>query len=238
MKMGKPESEKINRIESALKERYGSREWRQHRPPVDELVLTILSQHTSDLNSERAFASLIARFSTWESILAASLSDIAAAIRSGGLAEQKAPRIQAVLRSILHERGAFDLEFLASVPVPNAREWLTNLPGVGPKTASCVLLFSFGRPAFPVDTHVHRVAQRLGLVEPSTTPEKTQLILESLLGEDRDRIYALHMNFIAHGRAVCVARRPRCGECPVTRCCDYYNQLAADTQQSASSLER
>jgi endonuclease III len=226
---------RIDEIALLLKDRYGPRPWKQHRPPIDELVLTILSQHTSDLNSERAFAQLTDRFPTWEAIIAAPTNEVADAIRSGGLAEQKAPRIQAVLRTILELTDGWDLDFLADLPVGEGRKWLTNLPGVGPKTASCVLLFSLGLPAMPVDTHVHRVAGRLGLVQPKETAEGTQLILEKKVGADRDRIYALHMSLIAHGRAVCIARRPRCGDCPLTRCCDYYLELSADPSNPAPS---
>jgi endonuclease III len=226
---------RIEEIASLLEKRYGPRPWKRHRPPIEELVLTILSQHTSDLNSERAFAQLADRFPTWEAIIAAPTNEVADAIRSGGLAEQKAPRIQAVLRTIFELSDGWNLDFLAGLPVAEGRKRLTSLPGVGPKTASCVLLFSLGLPAMPVDTHVHRVARRLGLIGPKETAEGTQHILEKKVGADRDRIYALHMSLIAHGRAVCIARRPRCGDCPLTRCCDYYLELSADSSNPAPS---
>lgn len=229
------EERQLEFVATELERRYGARLWRRHRPPIDELILTILSQHTSDLNSERAFADLVSRFPTWDAVLAAPTPQIAEAIRSGGLAAQKAPRIQAVLRSILDERGAFDIDFLANMPASDGRRWLEALPGVGPKTASCVLLFSFGLPAMPVDTHVHRVVRRLGLLSAGLTAEQTQDLLEARVGENRDRIYALHMNLIAHGRTVCVARRPKCGDCPLTRCCDYYIELSADAPASPPS---
>jgi endonuclease-3 len=236
--MNDSSEDQLDFIENALYCRFGARVWHQHRPPIDELVLTILSQHTSDLNSERAFGDLTARFPNWESVLAAPTKVVEEAIRSGGLAAQKAPRIQAVLGSILVERGDFDLGFLRAMPVVECRGWLEMLPGVGPKTASCVLLFSFGLPAMPVDTHVGRVAVRLGLVNKSATAEQIQDQLEASLGANRDRIYALHMNLIAHGRTVCVARRPRCGECPLARCCDYFINQSANAPASAPSSKR
>lgn len=226
---------RIEEITTLLEKRYGPRPWKRHRPPIDELVLTILSQHTSDLNSERAFALMTDRYSTWDAIIAAPTIEVADAIRSGGLAKQKAPRIQAVLRTILELTDGWNLDFLANLPVGEGRKWLTNLAGVGPKTASCVLLFSLGLPAMPVDTHVHRVAGRLGLIGPKETAEGAQHILEKKVGANRDRIYALHMSLIAHGRAVCIARRPRCGDCPLTRCCDYYLELPANSSNPAPS---
>lgn len=209
----------------SLEERYGRKPWRRHRPPIEELVQTILSQHTSDINSERAFTDLRERFPTWETVIAAPSTEVARSIRSGGLAGLKAPRIQAVLREVFAETNG-SLEFLEQKSVDEARNWLTALPGVGPKTASCVLLFSLGMPAIPVDTHVHRVAGRIGLIAPNVTAERAQYLLETQVGADRDRIYALHMLLIAHGRAVCIARRPRCGDCPLVRCCDYFAVLS------------
>src|SRR5215216_4124997 len=132
------EERQLEFVATELERRYGARLWRRHRPPIDELILTILSQHTSDLNSERAFAELVAHFPTWDAVLAAPTHEIAEAIRRGGLAAQKAPRIQAVLEAIVVERGAFDIDFLANIPVSDGRRWLEALPGVGPKTASCV----------------------------------------------------------------------------------------------------
>lgn len=195
-------------------------------PPVDELVMTILSQHTSDVNTERAFAALRSRFPTWDAVIAAPTADVADTIRGGGLANLKAPRIQQALVEIQHEYGSFNIEFLAERSVPDARRLLTRLHGVGPKTASCVLLFSLGMPALPVDTHVHRVARRLGLIGNDVSAESAHDRLESALGGGRDEVYAFHMNMIAHGRAVCSAQQPACGRCRLTRCCDYFRHAA------------
>ena len=200
-----------------LRRRYGQPVRFNQRPPVDELINTILSQHTSDINTERAFLSLRRRFPSWQQVLDAPTGQVAEAIRSGGLALQKAPRIQQALREIQERTGGFDLEFLADEPLNEARDWLTTLDGVGPKTASCVLLFSLRRPALPVDTHVHRVALRLGLVSPRTTAERAQALLESQIAPD-DR-YDAHLLLIKHGRETCVARNPRCHVCVLALRC-------------------
>jgi endonuclease-3 len=194
---------------------YGPRLWRRHGSPLDELIETVLSQNTSDINTERAFRSLRERFSSWEAVRTAPVEEIADAIRSGGLANVKAPRIQAILESIVRERGSLELD------------------GVGPKTAACVLLFALGKPALPVDTHVHRVALRLGLIPPGTSAEAAHELLEALLGEDHDRVYAFHVEAIAHGRQVCTARRPFCERCPLTDCCDFYNATIAPRRDDA-----
>lgn len=186
-------------------------------PPIDELVMTILSQHTSDLNTERAFASLRSAFPTWDAVIAASDSQVADAIRGGGLADLKAPRIRRALLDIRERIGSFDLAFLADLPVVEARAWLMGLNGVGPKTASCVLLFSLDRPAMPVDTHVHRVTLRLGLIPDRTTAERAHELLEAIVPDGET--YAAHMLFIRHGRETCLARRPRCAACVLVQCC-------------------
>jgi endonuclease-3 len=219
----------IEEVERRLDATYGPRRWQSSGPPLDELIATVLSQNTSDVNMERAFASLRSRLRTWEEVRLAPTAAVADAIRSGGLAEIKAPRIQRILDAIHAERGRLDLDHLQEMPLPEARRWLLALDGVGPKTAACVLLFSLGRPALPVDTHVHRVALRLGLIPPKASAESAHDLLQDLLGDDRDRVYAFHVEAIAHGRQVCTARRPRCERCPLTDCCDYFptQRLAA-----------
>ena len=216
-------AEKIPPIYQALLAVYGQPTWRPHHPPLDELVLTILSQHTSDLNSGRAFTQLRAALPTWEAVRDAPVAAIAAAIQSGGLAQQKAPRIKGILQRIWDERGSFDLDFLRTVPLAEAKAWLAALPGVGPKTAACVLLFACGRPAMPVDTHVHRVSRRLGLVPDRATAEQTHALLEALVPPEW--YYAFHLNVIKHGREVCKAPRPRCELCVLRPWCNYYHGL-------------
>lgn len=216
-----PRAAKTRAVAELLEEAYGPRPWRRHLPPVDELVATMLSQHTSDTNTERAFASLKARFPQWEDVIAAPTSAVAESIRSGGLANQKAPRIQQVLRSIIAQYSAFSIDDLAQLTVREARAALTAHHGIGPKTASCVMLFSLGMPAMPVDTHVHRLSLRLGLIEPNSSVEAAHETLEAQIGPDRNAIYALHLHLIQHGRAICTARRPDCDRCPLIGLCDY-----------------
>lgn len=186
--------------------------------PVAELVLTILSQNTADRNSGRAFAQLLTEFASWREIAEADVETIVETIRLGGLAQQKAPRIQAALRGVaMRTGGHFNLDFLVPMAVNEAREWLRSLPGVGPKTAACVLLFALGKPAMPVDTHVERVAKRLGLVPPTTNAEKAHTLLEGHV--QPEDYYRFHMLLIKHGRRLCAARNPRCGDCPLARDC-------------------
>ena len=206
-------------VHRRLLEAYGEPTWRPTYQPMDELVLTFLSQSTSDLNSGRAFATLKARYPTWQAVLDAPVGELAETIRSGGLSQQKAPRIQAALRRILDERGEFNLDFLADLPVDEAARWLTSFDGIGHKTASIVLLFCFNKAAFPVDTHVGRVTRRLGLAGPKDSEEKIKAIWEGVAPPEW--FYALHLNLIRHGREVCHAQRPECGACRLEEICRY-----------------
>jgi endonuclease-3 len=210
---------KLDGIRLALRGYYGEPALKERRDPLSELVMTILSQNTNDTNSGRAYASLRQRFPSWQAVLAADGQDLAEAIRVGGLANVKAPRIQQILRRVRDERGALSLDFLDAMTVAEAREYLLTLPGVGPKTAACVLLFSLHKPALPVDTHVHRVSQRLGLTPLKTSAEKAHELLEALV--PADLYYPFHLLLIEHGRSLCHARRPACGRCPVSTYCDY-----------------
>lgn len=209
-------------VHGALIQEYSQREWNPRLDPLSELVFTILSQNTSDVNRNRAWKRLKAGFPTWEEVLTADVEGIADAIRPGGLAEIKAPRIKEALWTIERERGALNLDFLKDMGVDEARDWLTSLKGVGPKTAAIVLLFSLGMPAFPVDTHVHRVSQRLGLIGPRASRGKAHVILEELLPPEI--YYTFHLNMIAHGRQVCKAQKPRCEICILSKHCDYFNR--------------
>ena len=203
---------------------YGQPNWRPYYSPMDELVLTFLSQNTSDLNSGRAFAALKARYPGWQAVLDAPVGELAETIRSGGLAYQKAPRIQKALRRILDERGEFDLDFLSEMPVEDAMRWLTSFDGIGHKTASIVMLFCFNKAAFPVDTHVGRVTRRLGLAGPKDNEEKIKGLWERLTPPEW--YYALHLNLIRHGREVCHAGRPECGKCVLIDLCRYPDKTA------------
>jgi endonuclease-3 len=211
---------KIEAVHRRLLETYGEPLWRDPLPPLDELVSTILSQNTNDVNRDRAFERLRGRFPTWEQVRDAPVREVIAAIRPAGLANQKGPRIQKALRRITDERGALTLDFLADLPLQEARDWLVSLNGVGPKTAAIVLLFSLGRPAFPVDTHVHRVSRRLGLIGERVSAPKAHPLLEALVPPAW--YYALHLNLIRHGRQVCHARKPQCGACALSDLCDFW----------------
>jgi endonuclease-3 len=177
----------------------------------------VLSQHTSDRNAERAFESLRAAFPTWDAVVRSRPERVADAIRSGGLANTKAPRIQAILREVHEREGRYDLSSLATMPDTQASEYLATLPGVGPKTAAVVLAFALGRDAFPVDTHVHRVSARLGWIPPKTSAEKAHVLLARLVPAEL-RV-PMHVGLIRLGREICKAGRPRCEACPVFELC-------------------
>jgi endonuclease III len=215
---------RIARILAILDATYGPKVWSPDGDPLGGLIGTILSQATSDINSGRAYAALRATFPTWEAVLAAPEEAVADAIRSGGLANLKARRIQETLGAILAARGALDLDFLTDLPLAEARTWLTGLPGVGPKTAACVLLFNLGRPALPVDTHVHRVSRRLGLIGARVGAGAAHDALQAQVAPAR--VYDFHVNLIWHGRRICHAQRPRCEVCPLAGVCAYYRAMS------------
>jgi endonuclease-3 len=204
-----------------LEEQYGIPH-AEEREPVDLLVMTILSQNTSDTNSLRAFALLKSRFCGYEEVLSAPEEAVADSIRTGGLADMKARRIKETLARIKQDAGSISLGFLDGMKKEEAMAYLLSLPGVGPKTASVVLLFAFAMPFLPVDTHVYRLSRRLGLVGEDVRPEKAQAILEGIV--PADKYLSLHLNLIRHGRLVCRARAPRHEQCGLKSCCDYFLQ--------------
>lgn len=215
-------SRRRQRVEAAdalrlLGEEYGPVEWVRRYDPISELVYTILSQHTSDVNSERAFKSLMRTFGSVEEVADAPVAAIEESIRMGGLAKSKAPRIKAVLKQIADELRSFDLSFLAEMPLEESKAWLKRLPGIGPKTAAIILSFSLGLPAMPVDTHIFRVSKRLGLIGPKVNAEKAHDILEPMVAPSD--VFAFHVYLIRHGRQVCKARRPRCDSCVLASGC-------------------
>jgi endonuclease-3 len=209
-------------IHHRLLETYGQPEWRNPLPALDELVSTILSQNTNDINRDRAFDALRDALPTWEAVRDARSDLVIEAIRPAGLANQKGPRIQRVLQQITEERGGLDLEFLREWPAGEVFDWLTRFKGVGPKTASIVMLFSLDKPAFPVDTHVYRVTGRLGIRAEKTSAEKAHQTLAGLFPEDG--YYSAHLNLIRHGREVCHARTPDCQHCVLQDLCKFYLQ--------------
>jgi endonuclease-3 len=200
-----------------LEREYGPREWQPGSEPVEVLIGTILSQNTSDVNSKRAFDSLLATFDSWEAVASAPEEEIAQAIKFGGLSRIKAVRVKQVLNEIERQHGNISLDFLNSVAMPEAKDYLMRLPGVGPKTASCVLLFGLGKPCLPVDTHVFRVAKRLGLIDSSVSIEEAHNLLQEQVPPSK--VYQFHLHMIEHGRQVCHARQPRCGGCVLARGC-------------------
>ncbi|MFC2067587.1 endonuclease III domain-containing protein [Chloroflexota bacterium] len=217
-------STSIECILDLLKKQYGNPEWQPDNEPLPGLIQTILSQNTSDTNSRRAFRSLLTTFPSWEDVVDAEVNDIADSIRMGGLADIKAERIKRTLGEIRQKRGRLELDFLNDIPLEEARDWLKQLPGVGTKTANCVLLFSLGRPALPVDTHVFRVTKRLGLVGSKVSVENTHRLLEGLV--TTNRVYQFHVLMIEHGRKVCRAQYPRCTECTLQELCPSYELFA------------
>ncbi|MGD8602993.1 MAG: endonuclease III [Anaerolineales bacterium] len=210
-------------IHRRLLDEYGKPVWREKLPPIDELVSTILSQNTNDDNRDVAFERLKETFPTWEEVMGAQTEDVIEAIRPAGLANQKGPRIQNVLRQIEDERGNLDLTFLQDMPVGEARDWLLKFKGVGPKTAAIVLLFALDMPDFPVDTHIYRLSGRLGLRPEKMSADKAhQQLAELFPSED---YYDAHLNLIRHGRQVCHARNPECDRCCLTDLCPFYEDI-------------
>ena len=210
-----PDRRRVRAIRDRLRAAYGKPVRREHGAPIDELILTVLSQNTNDRNRDVAYTRLRARFSSWDEVRDADVAEVEEAIRPGGLAPTKAARIQEILRAI----GGDDLSELAHEPLEEARDYLVGLPGVGRKTAACVLMFTFGRPDIPVDTHVYRVGTRLGLFRPGASFEEAHD--EALRLVDAADAYEFHVSLIRHGRRTCTARSPRCLECPLLSLCPY-----------------
>jgi endonuclease III len=209
-------------VHRRLIEKYGEPSWRNQLPILDELISTILSQNTNDVNRDRAFNQLKKRFETWEQLRDGDVSEVVAAIRSAGLANQKSPRIQKILRQITAEKGSLDLDFLNAMTDEEAWMWLKQFKGVGPKTASIVLLFSLGKDAFPVDTHIQRVTGRIGLRPEKMSNEIAHRYLAELFPPETYK--AAHLNIIRLGREVCHPRKPACEVCVLQSLCDYYQK--------------
>lgn len=208
---------RIRTIVSRLTKAHGPRPWKKEDDPVEELVGTILSQNTNDVNSAAAYEELTRRFRTWEDVLAAPLKQVADAIRTGGLADQKARTIQRALGRIRQDFGRISLDALADWEPGRSMEYLTSIAGIGPKTAACVLMFALGLPVLPVDTHIHRQAIRLGLVSAKSTAVQTQEILQAACPPDL--VFPFHVLLITHGRRVCRAQRPDCSGCVLSDLC-------------------
>jgi endonuclease-3 len=221
---GVPGRERIRAVRDALRSFYGRPRNEPHRAPLDELVLTVLSQNTNDRNRDVAYARLRDRLPDWAAVAQAPDDAIEEAIRPGGISRVKAARIKSMLGPIEAERGSLDLSFLAAAPRDEALAFLERLPGVGRKTAACVMLFSFDRPELPVDTHVYRVSSRLGLVRPRASFAEAHEVLRA--ATDPEDVYELHVNLIRHGRRICTARAPACPGCPLLALCPYGKRAA------------
>jgi len=215
-------------IRTELERAHGQRIWKHWGKGVDVLVETILSQNTSDRNSAAGYRQLRRKFKSWNQVIIAPVEEVERHIRVSGLSKIKAPRIQAILRQIKEERGKIDLEFLKDWPAEEAFEYLMRFKGVGPKTAYCVLLFSFGMEVYPVDTHIHRMARRLGWIDETVSPGEAHEILNETI-RPRDR-YAMHLLMIEHGRTVCKAQRPRCAECGLVADCLFGRSVQASSR--------
>jgi endonuclease-3 len=211
---------KANQICRLLDRAYGRRKFQPHNPPLDELILTVLSQNTSGKNCIRAYESLRERFPSWEDVMQADVRDLEDSIKIGGLGEVKANRIKKILQRIFAETGSLDISWLAEKGVDQAREWLMSFEGVGYKTAACVMLFSFGLPALPVDTHVRRLSERIGLVRTGLSDARLHEELSLII--PAEQVYSFHLNMVEHGRRVCRATHPKCGECVLAGECCWY----------------
>jgi len=216
-------------VHQKLVEFYGYPDWRNPLPPLDELVSTILSQNTNDINRDRAFDALTARYSSWAEVRDADEQDVIDTIRTAGLANQKGPRIQKILTQITEQKGSLDLSSLGEMQTEDARQWLLQFKGVGPKTAAIVLQFSLGKPAFPVDTHVYRVTGRIGIRPEKMSADQAHIYLEELLPEET--YYPAHLNIIRLGREICHARKPACEQCPLNGMCDFYEEIQSNQDQ-------
>lgn len=205
---------------------YGHQPNVPRREPMHELISTILSHRTTGRNEDLAYERMIKRWGSWEAIRDAPVDDLSEAIAPSNFAEQKAPRIKQVLSQIIEERGEANLEFLRDMPLDEAMRWLTDLPGVGPKTASLVLLFCFARPVLPVDTHVHRVSQRVGLIGPKVDATAAHALLLPMFPPDPQILYNFHIDTLRHGQKICIWGTPRCSKCPLTEICNYYHSDA------------
>jgi len=211
--------QKLAQVSEKLFDYFGEPDWHEPLPAVDELVCTILSQNTNDINRDKAYQALKARYDSWEEVRDADPAELQYVIRIAGLAQQKGPNIQSALAAIGEKTANYNLEWLRELSVDEARDWLVNLKGVGPKTAAIVMVFALGMPAFPVDTHIYRVSGRIGLRPANLNVQKTHEYLEAI-GNPADFGH-LHLNLISLGRQFCQARKPKCTGCPVLELCDY-----------------
>ena len=211
-------------IAAALTDVYGELDWSRNQDGMDELISCILSQSTNDTNRDRAFARLKERFPNWEAVRFADLDDLTDAVRPAGLANQKAPRIQNALEVIFDKTGEYSIDFLNDLSMDEAKAWLISLKGIGPKTAAIVLCFAYGRPAFPVDTHIFRVSKRIGFLPEKLSADDAHPVMEAIAPPED--YYQFHIQLIQHGRDTCHARKPACERCTISDKCDFFAAAA------------
>lgn len=205
-----------------LNEQYGMQPIQGYSDPMHELIGTILSHRTTHANEVTAYRTMRERFPTWELVRDAPLTDLIEAIQTANYPEVKAPYIQNLLAHLFRETGAANIDFLNDLSTEDAMGWLTRLPGIGLKTATLLLLFTFKKPVLPVDTHVHRVTQRLGLIGPKVSAEKAHALLLSYLPSDALALFNFHKHFYWHGQRVCTWYFPKCNECVLQEMCDFF----------------
>ena len=212
---------KYTPIAEALTQVYGELDWSRNQDGMDELVSCILSQSTNDTNRDRAFARLKSHYESWEAVRISDLDELVEVIRPAGLANQKAPRIQDVLAAIYQTAGEYSIDFLDQMSINVAKDWLVSLKGIGPKTAAIVLCFAYGRPAFPVDTHIYRVSKRIGFLPEKLSANDAHPVMEAMV--PATDYYRFHIQLIQHGRDTCHARKPSCELCCISAHCDYFS---------------
>ena len=217
--------EKAQAVYKGLLQMHGEIERTPRREPMHELVSTMLSHKTNGKNEDLAYARMWEKFGSWEAIRDADTSELVEAISASNYPEVKAPNIQKALAAIISERGQANIDFLNEMPTPEALAWLDKLPGVGVKTATLTLLFCFGKTVLPVDTHLHRVSGRLGLIGPKVSADKAHRVLLELLPSDDRVLYNFHIGMLKHGQKICVWNVPRCSQCVLKDVCDYFQAV-------------
>ena len=219
---------KIEKTHQILMDFYGRLKLEPRREPLRELISTMLSHRTNHANEEKAYFNMLETFGDWDGVLQAKFEDLADSLKPAQFPGQKAANIQKVLKIIKEHpenKGKISIDFLKKMDTEEALEWLTGLPGVGLKTATLLLLFNYKKPVMPVDTHVFRVSQRIGILTATDTPEKAHTILLEMLPEDPAELYNYHIHLLWHGQKICVWRKPKCEKCPLTKICNYYQEV-------------
>ncbi|WP_224999669.1 endonuclease III [Cesiribacter sp. SM1] len=224
-------SEKLQESRQRLLSLWGPQQAHSKREPLQELIMTILSHRTDYVSEKKAYERMWERFGSWEGIRDAPLEELIEMIKPASYPEVKAPYIKQTLAQIIAERGAPSLDFLEAMPTQEAMDWLLRLPGVGPKTATLLLLFNFKKPVLPVDTHVHRVSIRVGILPPRTSADKAHKLLLAQLPADADALFTFHKHFFWHGQRVCHAVQPKCYQCVLNDFCSFYQEKAPPPKQ-------